>query len=403
MKRKLLILVEFLLYVPFMFGQWVETNPGNTFLDKLDCADGTHCYLVGMEGNLRKTIDGTNWTDVSNGIGATIDFFELQVISQDTVYAYGNDGGADPNFNKYYDGGNNWTQVLLSGIGLGDMNFINSSVGFAVGDNNAIYSTVNKGDTWTLAGTISGYFNAIDFYDENFGVAGANTQGTTNKRQIYKTTNGGQNWSLVYETDLDNEVFWDIQMVTDQVGYASGMGGNIVKTINGGDSWSEVANPYEGVIWFKALDFIDAMNGYVVGNGGTILKTVNGGNSWIDESGAYGPLVDVSIGNSDTVYIGFSGQQKVYKNTDANLSIMEGEKIIGKVYPNPAKELLQVQIEKSGTTLYLFDILGNQLLNQDLSNYAINQINLSDFRTGVYLYEIREDNRLINTGKLVKQ
>ena len=82
---------------------------------------------------------------------------------------------------------------------------------------------------------------------------------------------------------------------------------------------------------------------------------------------------------------------------------MEGEKIIGKVYPNPAKELLQVQIEKSGTTLYLFDILGNQLLNQDLSNYAINQINLSDFRTGVYLYEIREDNRLINTGKLVKQ
>jgi photosystem II stability/assembly factor-like uncharacterized protein len=111
---------------------------------------------------------------------------------------------------------------------------------------------------------------------------------TTQDGEIYKTVDGGQNWTL-YNTEtampLNGAYF-----VNENTGYIFGgekgcspypckvPGSIILKTSNGGKTWERQSIPYA---WseLNSAYFFDENSGLVVGLG-LCIKTINGGKTW---------------------------------------------------------------------------------------------------------------------------
>lgn len=114
------------------------------------------------------------------------------------------------------------------------------------------------------------YFSSF-FINDNTGWVGSN--GT-----ISKTTNGGVNWVVQY--DSANVPVFSFSFPNEMTGFACGMNGRIYSTTNSGENWSSRilidAGGVNTCIYFK-----DAMTGFVAGRGGPrIYRTTNGGLNW---------------------------------------------------------------------------------------------------------------------------
>lgn len=133
--------------------------------------------------------------------------------------------------------------------------------------------------------------HAIHFVNENLGFACGEEAG---RGVMYKTTNGGKDWTKFYTSEQDLNWILDIFFVDENVGYAlqqNGIYGKVLKTVNGGDDGTEYVLPgYRG----RSLYFLTADKGFIVGgvNGkeisgegtGVFYKTNNGGQSWETQS-----------------------------------------------------------------------------------------------------------------------
>lgn len=64
-----------------------------------------------------------------------------------------------------------------------------------------------------------------------------------------------------------------------------------------------------------------------------------------------------------------------------------------KLYPNPATEFLYVQLQSisSKSTLQIFDMLGKQIYNKQMSSQEMSQINVSNWNSGLYLIKITSE------------
>jgi len=120
-------------------------------------------------------------------------------------------------------------------------------------------------------------FYAVDFIDSNTGWAVGYTHA------IYKTNDGGSNWSNANAGINTN--FNDVVAINSDIVFfigESGIGGEVWKTTDGGSSFSLCVQS-ETNNWTSAY-FIDPNIGYVVGGNSAILKTVDGGDTWTDKT-----------------------------------------------------------------------------------------------------------------------
>jgi hypothetical protein len=90
-------------------------------------------------------------------------------------------------------------------------------------------------------------------------------------------------------------------------------------------------------------------------------------------------------------------------------SIIEQPQVSGaefKVYPNPSNGIFTIVCHPSeggaGGGLIIYDITGRQLIQQELKE-AETKLNMSSYTSGVYLYIIRQGDKTIGNGKLIKQ
>lgn len=122
---------------------------------------------------------------------------------------------------------------------------------------------------------------AIQMISANRGyLTGYITFGTVRRGLLYRTDNGGTNWTKINHTvaaDLKK-----IQMVSSVVGYAVGEAGTILKTIDGGANW-DLLNTYQTgrLLDLDNLLCISSTNVYFVGKGDYWLSTVDGGATFI--------------------------------------------------------------------------------------------------------------------------
>jgi photosystem II stability/assembly factor-like uncharacterized protein len=98
---------------------------------------------------------------------------------------------------------------------------------------------------------------------------------------IIKTTDGGDHWSLVEETD--NLTLWDVCRVDDDVLWSVGRRGIIVRSTDGGNTWENRSKPEFSGIDFRGSYFADADRGWVVGDE-RVLFTPDAGENWTEQA-----------------------------------------------------------------------------------------------------------------------
>jgi len=171
---------------------------------------------------------------------------------------------------KTIDGGATWALVLNSQFLLGDLTFTGNGKGFAVGTEGQLYTSTDKGTTWTAFNLHSqDYLSSVYFYSDNIGFIG------TNKGYLFKTLDGGTTWQKIITSTANgpiNVVMESFYFLNDSVGYVVknnqfGISA-IEKTKDGGQSWFLVKSILESLYRISGFTHV-----YIAGSTGFIYKS----------------------------------------------------------------------------------------------------------------------------------
>jgi photosystem II stability/assembly factor-like uncharacterized protein len=205
-----------------------------------------------------------------------------------------------------------WTPQTsgISGNTIYSVFFVDSNLGFAVGDLSLILKTTNGGTSWMKqnSGSTTEFFPSVFFADANIGyIANAD-------KSILKTTDGGTTW-VKKPIDIMSHSR-SLYFINADTGWVVGGCGEIFKTTNGGDIWIKQLNCG---IYVMHCFFVDANIGYVVGDYGNIIKTTDGGTNWVSLAGNSTPLHSIYFLDANTGYaVGDMG--KILKTTDGGIN-----------------------------------------------------------------------------------
>lgn len=223
-----------------------------------------------------------------------------------------------------------WQNPLPFGNTLTSVAFFDNNNAIIGGDADLIGLSGNAGSTWTshyqsTDGSIM--WNSVQTLGPNLAV-GTTTSLTgmpSLSLGVFRTTNGGLNWTNIYSTadGLMNKVYF----VDANTGTAIGRsltGPLIIKTTNGGQNWvTQVTVLLQGLL---NVEFIDANTGVIVSDEGGIIKTTNGGDNWIQQvSGTTEELHDIAFIDANTIFVtGVNGVLLKTTNGGDNWNMIPG-------------------------------------------------------------------------------
>ncbi|MBN1633962.1 MAG: T9SS type A sorting domain-containing protein [Ignavibacteria bacterium] len=185
-----------------------------------------------------------------------------------------------------------------------------------------VYKTTNSGSSWDTICIYNGrIFMTAQFIDNLTGYAGGGWNLFTmlepdNGLSVFKTTNGGFNWNVVFSMGgmFPYMPITDLYFINSNTGWVCSLIGNIYRTTNGGQNFitsstSPIYNKY-------GIHFKNIQEGITVGDSGYISYTTNSGANWTTPSRILtSNLRSVYFINQNTGWItGFSG--KILKTTN---------------------------------------------------------------------------------------
>jgi photosystem II stability/assembly factor-like uncharacterized protein len=178
---------------------------------------------------------------------------------------------------------------------LRDIDFINNTVGWAVGEPHwdrasqtytaTIIKTTDGGATWIVQKANSG----VTLWDVDF-VDAAQGWIVGDDGAIFHTTNGGVDWvQQTIATEPDEDLYaltftdplngWALSAKIDHYngfGEPDDWRGSVWHTSNGGTTWTEQALPVQASL-LRGIDFIDANQGWIAG-----IKTIDARTSFAE-------------------------------------------------------------------------------------------------------------------------
>ncbi len=277
----------------------VYTSSSTSRLTSIFFIDDNTGWMTNETGGIFKsTNSGVNW--VINNIGSFISF--ACFVNALTGWTAGS------KINKTTDGGNSWSEQQISAtVIFNSIDFKDAQTGIAVGNNGIIFKTSNSGVNWnSITNNVSpNQLNKIFFLNNQSGWAAGNNG------SIVFTSNSGSNWVQQYSNSSIS--FYSIRFINQNTGWAAGNG--IYKTTNHGTTWFNVnSNPS-----ISAVFPVDSVNIFACGVYGLLLKTTNGGNTWTNYPGITRDLVAIYFVNTNTGWIGGSGQI-ILKTTNSGIN-----------------------------------------------------------------------------------
>jgi photosystem II stability/assembly factor-like uncharacterized protein len=279
------------------------------------------------------------------------------------------------------DGGQTWIdQLNFQGLNPGDrqvvqIKSIDDSTMFLVGFGSWISKSEDGGKTWTDINYYDGqnigydyYMTSMDFKDSNTGYIA--TSGTSEDGLIKTTTNGGQTWEDMYTY------------------YVHGNNGISIEN--------------NGTIWIAAGDYCNS-SGCFESSG--LLYSEDNGASWDalidnDEDNAFQKIqwLTPSYGFVTRKY----GDLYRINNITTNTKQEELTNHQLSIFPNPTKDLINIQSNQELESIKLLDLSGRVLLDKTIESTAY-QLSLKDYQKGMYFIQLVFPNGITEQKQIVVQ
>jgi len=139
-------------------------------------------------------------------------------------------------------------------------------------------------------------------------------------KTIHKTTNGGQTWTLKFQSPSSPDYLRSIEFVSASIGYAGSLNGRLYQTLDGGETWENIATrvPVSLSYLGSAVTSLPGICGLAapsenvtygtgIWNNGPayVIKTTDGGQNWVtfDLSGFATQLVDILFLDENEGYV----------------------------------------------------------------------------------------------------
>jgi photosystem II stability/assembly factor-like uncharacterized protein len=260
--------------------------------------------------------------------------------------------GTNEDIYRSIDGGVNWTAVKAKPVSAFPVvafspDYATDQTMFG-GSDAGVYRSTDKGATWTNVGLSSEPIRSLaispNYANDRTIFAGTYPTGTGSGR-IYRSTNGGDNWQ-----DLGfGFTGFTVRALAISPGYASdqtifaGIGqdwnwfaGGIYRSTDGGDNWSSVNSG----LTYKEVHGLDISPNYANDKtlfvtlwSGGVYRSTNGGDTWQEGNNGnpnrrpHAITFSPNYANDQTVYLGTWGENAnggIYRSTDegASWSIM---------------------------------------------------------------------------------
>jgi len=278
---------------------WEVLFRSNYFINSYFVVNDEIIYLSVFDSlnnmNLLKSVDkGKNWENIFSITNWSIAYFQLDEEDQGLIICYlagWNGGGSNPLILSNQFDHKNWLTNRLS-YPLSDIFFFDQNHGFTVGGyqifhgptGGDIFLTNDGGLTWLPHTNIPGWIKSCKFVDDSIGYVMTRDWPWL----IFKTTDAGENWEVVYENNYDSTGFEfygnDIFMTNDNKLWAAGnygeqeeSGAGIFNSMDGGINWDFLWKyPNNDVSWYN-LRSICIINDIVwsVGENGLIARVVD--------------------------------------------------------------------------------------------------------------------------------
>lgn len=267
--------------------EWTKVKSDGNRLEAIDFNDGL-AVAVGVSGSVFKSLDsGKTWTQLNSGV--TLDLTSVSVVNRNQFYI----SGKGDLILKSDDGSTLSSQSTGAGEDWNDIHFVHPDTGMVCGTDMKIYRTVDGGKNWSIAYEKRGFrskFMSFHFLNEKEGYA-------LSDFDLMYTLNAGRTWILdnAFQTTAEFKDFSDIYFRTTTDAYCVSDNGIFlfIPLAQQGEQWVNKQVKTSG----GKLDFLNDDGVYAGRNDGKsqgkVLISSDGGVRWEEEN------VDKSIEYTD--------------------------------------------------------------------------------------------------------
>ena len=204
--------------------------------------------------------------------------------------------------------------VQQAGVAGWDIDFIDANTGWYIGDSGSLKKSTDGGITWTAQtlGVTNLRCRGIDMIDANLGFICTELGG-----KVYRTTNGGTNWTMI--DDLEGNSLYDIDFLNATTGIAVGFGSRLIKTTNAGVNWTDLTFSGNGDFYDVYVE--SAAVSYITTSNGRLLKSTNIGNNYSQIHSESSALSSIMFLDLQTGFVSVGGNDKgIIKTTNGGVN-----------------------------------------------------------------------------------
>lgn len=310
---------------------------GNVTINQieLDPNDNEAVYLATDSGLLYSYDGGDSWTqtryfadkEISKIASVTVDYFDTCTIFASSANKIYKSTDCSRSFTEVY------VDTTRSGLIVTDLatEFYNNNVVYAANNKGDILKSDDYGIHWRLLKSVADSIKQILVDKDDT----RQVYFLTEKKGLFKTTDGGQTWSDDVEVEINKKKVKDpmnkaiaefkdgkvgkylAQVMTARDTLILACKWGLIKTTDGGTTWTDVplVTPDRGANIFSLA--IDPKNGNNIyyGTDTTLYKSVDGGNTWqTQKSPTIGYINFLKIDPKDSKIIYLGGKEIPKKN-----------------------------------------------------------------------------------------
>jgi len=373
----------------------IDLTPGATTnvpnMIALTYGNGTFAAIsyAGNQKKLFTSTNGENWTESSFALPVPTAFPD-DIVFMDNVFKLVTNGTVYTSTNL-----ETWNfESIHSVFTARNLKKVNNLY-FQGGEGR--FATSTDGTTWTTP------MNSGDYLDLAYGNNSYVLVGRQAAKGILYTSTDGITWNSIFEVADNLDMFYSVDF-HDGTFILAGNNGIIGKSTNGTD-WT-FSTPMGSPNSFFSIRYI--LDHWVVSASNKVYYSPDG-DTWTQATitgGSIGNLKRVEAYNGIGFIPGSNG--RIIKTDEDALSVSNSEISADAVnlYPNPASTHFMVNTNENLLTenaqLNLYNQLG-QLVQQVALNPAQTTVEMEQFPSGIYHYQITNGGKIVKTGKVIKK